>query len=147
MTSVRTIVGETTNIQNGGFIDGYGNEATGFTGTVRPVAYVALDQGRNIIVGNGIALTEAVTAVEGPKPKTSEGQLMPTPESGVYIDVQSIKAGSQNEVIEQRTFVGQFPRVRGAPATTLFTVGLNHISKDAKAGTISVRIGETRKLR
>ena len=147
MTSVRTIVGETSNIQNGGYIDGYGNEATGFTGTVRPIAHVALDQRGNIIEGNGIAITETVKMEEGPKPKTSEGTLMPTPEGGVFIDVQSIRAGSQKEVLNQSVFIGQFPRTPKAPATALFTIGKNHIIKDAKAGTISVKMGETRKLR
>ena len=54
LTDVKTIVGDTSNINNGGYIDGYGNEATGFTGTVRPVAYVPLDEKETSLRATGL---------------------------------------------------------------------------------------------
>jgi RHS repeat-associated protein len=146
LSDVRTIVGDTSNINNGGYIDGYGNEATGFTGTVRPVAYIPLDQGGNIIEGNGVAIAETVKVEQGDQPQTTQG-LAPTPKGGVFIDVQSANAGSQTTVLKQAVFVGQFPPRPNTPATHLFRVGVNDITKDPKAGTISVTIGRTTKLR
>jgi RHS repeat-associated protein len=146
LSDVKAIVGETYNISNGGFIDGYGNEATGFTGTVTPVAYVALDQGGNIIEANGIALAEQVKTEQGEAPQTTKG-LAPTPTGGVYIDVQSTKATSPLTVIKQAVFIGQFPPTPNTPATHLFRVGVNEIVKDAKAGTISIKLGPTTKIR
>ena len=146
LTDVKIIVGETSNISNGGFIDGFGNEATGFTGTVTPVAYVALDQRGNIIEGNGIALAEQVQTEQGEAPQTTKG-LVPTPKGGVYIDVQSIKATSPLTVLKQAVFIGQFPPTPNTPATHLFRVGKNEIIKDAKAGTISIKIGPTERIR
>ncbi len=145
LSDVKTIVGETSNISNGGYIDGYGNEASGFTGTVKPVAYVPLDQGGNIIEGNGVAIAENVKVIQGDKPQTTEG-LAPTPKGGVFIDVQSANAGSQTTVLKQAVFVGQFPSTPNSPAKHLFRVGVNDITKDPKAG-ISVKIGPTTKLR
>jgi RHS repeat-associated protein len=146
LTDVKTIVGDTSTINNGGYIDGYGNEATGFTGTVRPVAYVPLDQGGNIIEGNGVAVAEKVKVEQGDKPQTTQ-DLAPTPKGGVFIDVQSANAGSQTTVLKQTVFVGQFRPAPNTPATHLFMVGVNDITKDPKAGTISVKIGPTNKLR
>lgn len=146
LTEVRAYVGETSNIENGGYIDGYGNEATGFTGTVVPVAYVALDQGGNIIQGNGIAVGETVETKQGDAPQTSN-ELAPTPPGGVYIDIQSAKSTSQLTVLKQNVFIGQFPPVPNTPATHLFRVGPTEIVKDAKAGTISVKLGPARKIR
>jgi RHS repeat-associated protein len=146
LTDVKTIIGDTSNINNGGYIDGYGNEATGFTGTVRPVAYVPLDQGGNIIEGNGIAAAENVKVEQGDQAQVTR-DLAPTPKGGVFIDVQSAKAGSQTTVLKQAVFVGQFPPTPNTPATHLFRVGVNDITKDPKAGTISIKIGPTTKLR
>ena len=146
LSDVKTIVGDTSNINNGGFIDGYGNEASGFTGTVRPVAYVPLDQRGNIIEGNGVAVAENVKVEQGDKPQTTK-DVAPTPKGGVFIDIQSANAGSQTTVLKQAVFVGQFPSTPNSPATHLFRVGVNEITKDPKAGTISVKIGPTTKLR
>ena len=111
-----------------------------------PVAYLAIDQGGNIIEGNGIAATESITVEQGVKPATSEGKLMPSPERGLYIDVQSTKSTDPLTVIKQKVFVGQFPPVANTRATHLFRVGPNEITKDAKAGTISIKIGPTSKV-
>jgi hypothetical protein len=46
-------------------IDGNGNEGTNFTGVVRPIAYIPLDQKGNIIEGNGIAVQENIKLVSG----------------------------------------------------------------------------------
>jgi hypothetical protein len=146
LTEVRAIVGDTYNLVDGGFIDGYGNEATGFTGTVRPVAYVGLDQGKNIIEGNGVAILEDVKVIYGDKPQTTSG-LAPTPKGGVFIDVQSAKADSQKTLINQTVFVGQFPPILNSPAKHVFQVATNVIEKDPKAGTISVTLGKPKQLR
>jgi RHS repeat-associated protein len=146
LSDVKTIVGDTYNINNGGYIDGYGNEAMGFTGTIRPVAYVPIDEGGNIIEGNGIAVAETVKVEQGSEPQTTQG-LAPTPKGGVFIDIQSANAGSQTTVLKQVVFVGQFPPRPNTPAKHVFRVGVNDITKDPKAGTISVKIGPTTKLR
>jgi hypothetical protein len=140
LSDVKTIVGDTSKIDKGGYIDGYGNEATGFTGTVVPVAYVPLDQGGNIIEGNGVAIAENVKVEQGDKPQTTEG-LAPTPKGGIFIDVQSANAGSQTTVLKQAVFVGQFPNKPNTPATSLFRVGPNQITKDPKAGTFPSNLG------
>jgi RHS repeat-associated protein len=140
LSDVKAIVGDTSNINNGGYIDGYGNEATGFTGTVTPVAYVGLDQGGNIIQGNGVALAESIKTIQGDPPQTTPG-LAPTPKGGVYIDVQSANAGSAKSVLEQNVYVGQFSSTPKTPARHLFKVGVNNITKDSKAGTISITLG------
>jgi hypothetical protein len=146
LTNIRTVVGNTYNMVNGGFIDAYGNEAGNFTGAVRPVAYIPLDQSGNIIEANGIALQETVKLIEGEKPGTTD-HLTPTPPGGVYLDIQSIKATSSRSVIRQMVWIGQFSSTPNTPATSLFSVGVNEITKDAKAGTIAVKLGETKKRR
>ena len=146
LTEVRAIVGDTYNMVNGSYIDGYGNQATGFTGTVRPVAYVGLDQKKNIIEGNGVAVAENVEVVSGDKPQTTTG-LAPTPKGGVFIDVQSTRADSQKTLINQTVFVGQFPPTPNTPAKHLFRVGTNVIEKDPKAGKITVTLGTPKQLR
>jgi RHS repeat-associated protein len=146
LTNVKTVVGNTYNIENGGYIDAYGNEAVNFTGTVCAVGYIPLDQGGNIIEGNGIALTGQVRVKEGERPNTTN-DLLPTPPGGVYLDVQSIKATSSKSVIEQIVWMGQFPRASNTPATSLFSIGINRVTKDPKAGTVSVTLGETKHVR
>jgi len=146
LSDVKVIVGDTYNIADGGYIDAYGNEATGFTGTVTPVAYVALDQGGNIIEGNGIALTENVKTEQGEKPQSTKS-LAPTPPGGVYIDLQSTRATSPLTVIKQAVFIGQFPQAQNTPATHIFRVGVNEIIKDPKAGTISIKLGPVAKIK
>lgn len=70
--------------------------------------------------------------------------LLPTPEGGLYIDVQSITVDSVPQKLTQTVWMGQFPRIRGAPATHLFGIGRNLIQKDAKAGTIFAPLGPLR---
>ena len=113
---------------------------------MRPVAYVPLDEGGNIIEGNGVAITENVKVEHGDKPQTTR-DLAPTPKGGVFIDVQSANAGSQLTVLKQAVFVGQFPATPNTPATHVFSVGVNDITKDPKAGTISIKIGPMKKLK
>jgi RHS repeat-associated protein len=146
LTQVSTVVGETSAIENGGFIDGYGNEVTNFTGVVRPIAYIPLDQNGNIIEGNGVAVIESVKVIRGAKPDTTDDP-QPTPKGGVFIDVQALSRGKPVSEIQQAVFVGQFPRTPRSPATTVFRTAVNEITKDAVANTVSVRLGSTRKLR
>jgi len=145
LSNVNVIVGETSNIQNGSFITGYGDEVTNFTGVVRPIAYVPLDQGGNIIEANGIAVVENVKKISGETPDISD-KLTPTPKGGVFIDVQALSSGKATTEIQQAVFVGQFPR-SGGPATTIFRTAVNEIVKNSSAGTVSVKIGATTKVR
>jgi RHS repeat-associated protein len=145
LSDVRVIVGETSKIQNGSFINGYGDEATNFTGVVRPIAYVSLDQRGNIIEGNGIAIVESVKTISGEPPFISD-KPAPTPKGGVFIDVQALSSGKPTTTIQQKVFVGQFPR-SGGPATTIFRTAVNEIVKNPSAGTVSVKIGTTTKVR
>jgi RHS repeat-associated protein len=145
LSDVRVIVGETSNIQNGSYINGYGDDATNFTGVVRPIAYVSLDQRGNIIEGNGIAVVENVKTISGEAPFISD-KPAPTPKGGVFIDVQSLSSGKPTTTIQQAVFVGQFPH-SGGPATTIFRTAVNEIVKNPSAGTVSVKIGTTSKVR
>jgi RHS repeat-associated protein len=146
LSNVRVVVGETSSVNNGTVIDGYGNEATNFTGVVRPVAYIPLDQNLNIIPeGNGTAIVENVKLVSGEKPETTD-KPAPPPKGGVFIDVQLLASGKPTTTIEQAVFVGQFPR-SGGPATTVFRTATNDITKNADARTVSVKIGSTQKVR
>lgn len=145
LSAVKVIVGETSNIKNGSYIDGYGDEVINFTGVVRPIAYVALDQRENIIdEGNGVAILETVKTISGEEPDTSD-RLAPPPPGGVFIDVQALSSGKPTTTIQQAVFVGQFPR--SGPATTVFRTATNEIVKNSGAGTVSVKIGETKKVR
>jgi RHS repeat-associated protein len=146
LSNVRVVVGQTSSVENGTVIDGYGNEGTNFTGVVRPVAYIPLDQKGNIIEGNGVAVQENVKLISGEMPRTTR-EPAPTPKGGVFIDMQLLAAGKPTTTIQQAVFVGQFPRERGAPATTLFRTAVNDITKNADARTVSVKIGTTQKLR
>jgi RHS repeat-associated protein len=145
LSDVRVIVGETSNLQNGSFINGYGEQVENFTGVVKPIAYVGLDQRGNIIEGNGVAIVENVSLISGEKPDTSD-RPAPTPKGGVFIDVQALSSGKPTTTIQQAVFVGQFPR-SGAAATTIFRTAINEIVKNPSAGTISVKIGSTTKVR
>jgi len=145
LSDVRVVVGETASVQNGTVIDGYGNEGTGFTGVVRPVAYIPLDQNGNIIEGNGIAVQENIKVVTAEKPQTTDTPA-PTPKGGVFIDMQLLAAGRPTTTIQQAVFVGQFPR-SGGPATSVFRTAINEITKDANKMTISVTLGTTKKIR
>lgn len=151
LSDVRVIPGETTTVENGTVIDAYGNATTGFTGTVRPVAYVPLDQRGNIIdQGNGINLIEDVRLVSGEMPTTSG--VAPSPPGGVFIDIQSIPKGTQPTVVEQVVLVGQFPTRGGGgavdvrTATSAVAVGINRISKNYEKKTIDVTLGKPRPL-
>ncbi|HEX7771533.1 MAG TPA: RHS repeat-associated core domain-containing protein [Pyrinomonadaceae bacterium] len=145
LSDVRVVVGETSSVNNGTVIDGYGNELTNFTGVVRPVAYIPLDQKENIIPdGNGTAIVENVKLVSGEKPETTD-RPAPPPRGGVFIDMQLLGAGKPTTTIEQAVFVGQFPR--SGPATTVFRTAVNEITKNANTRTVSVKIGTTQKVR
>ncbi|MEN3326473.1 MAG: hypothetical protein V7638_1280, partial [Acidobacteriota bacterium] len=144
LSDVRPVIGETVSVNNGTVINGYGEEATNFTGVVRPVAYIPLDQRGNIIDGNGVAILEAVKLVSGVMPETSK-KPAPTPKGGVFIDVQLLAAGQPTTSIEQGVFLGQFSRSGGQP-TTMFKTTPNAITKNADARTVSVKLGPTQKV-
>lgn len=139
------IVGETSVINNGSFINGYDEEATNFTGVVRPVAFVPVDQGGNIIPeSNGVAIVENVKVIEGNKPYISDSPA-PAPKGGVFIDVHALASGQPRSVLQQRVYVGQIDHSTGKP-TAVFSTGVNDITKDASAKTVSVKIGTTQKI-
>jgi RHS repeat-associated protein len=145
LSDVRVVVGETASVDNGTVIDGYGNEGSGFTGVVRPIAYIPLDQNGNIIEGNGVAVQENVRVVSGERPDTTD-KPAPTPKGGVFIDTQLLASGRPTTTIQQAVFVGQFPRSGGA-ATRLFRTAINEITKNANTRTVSVKIGTTQRLK
>ncbi len=145
LSDVRVVIGETVSVNNGTVIDGYGNYTEGFTGVVRPVAYIPLNQNGNIIEGNGVAVQESVRVVSGEKPRTTD-EPAPTPKGGVFIDVQLLASGRSTTTIQQAVFVGQFPRSGGA-ATSVFRTGVNEITKNADTRTVSVKLGATQRVR
>ena len=59
------VVGQTSVLNNGTVINAHNEQMTNFTGVVRPVAHIPLDQNDNIIEGNGIAVVEEVTTIRG----------------------------------------------------------------------------------
>lgn len=145
LSDVRVVVGETVSVNNGTLIDGYGNYTEGFTGVVRPVAYIPLNQNGNIIEGNGVAVQENVKVTSGDKPRTTE-EPAPLPKGGVFIDTQLLAAGRPTTTIQQAVFVGQFPRSGGA-ANPVFRIGVNEITKNADKRTVSVKLGPTQRVR
>jgi hypothetical protein len=145
LSDVRVVVGQTVSVNNGTVIDGYGNYTEGFTGVVRPVAYIPLNQNGNIIEGNGVAVQENVRVVSGARPDTTDKPL-PTPKGGVFIDTQLLASGQPTTTIQQAVFVGQFPRSGGA-ATSVFRTGINEITKNADTRTVSVKLGPTQRVR
>lgn len=145
LSDVKVVVGDTSVVENGSVITGYGEEATSFTGVVRPVAYIPLDQKGNIIEGNGIAVVETVKLVSGEMPNISD-KPAPTPPGGVFIDMQLLAKGKPTTTIEQNVFVGQFP-ASGGGARTVFRTGTNQVTKDATNNKVSVTLGPTRRVR
>jgi len=136
LTSVVVVEGQTSNVQDTKIIDASGAVSQPFTGTIKPIAYIPLDQGCNVIPsGNGVVLTEQVVTVRGPGPTTT-GRVMP-PDNGVFIDIQNIGQGMPIVEIKQGVRVEQ-GRVQ-------IDTGPNRVIKDAGAGTISFSEGPQKK--
>jgi RHS repeat-associated protein len=145
LSGVKVVVGETSVVDNGTVINGYGEEMSNFTGVVCPVAYIPVDQRGNVIEGNGVAIAETVTLVRGDPPVISD-KAAPTPPGGVFIDVQSLQTGKPITEVNQQVFVAQLSRVTGTP-NTVFRTGVNNIIKDPVAKTVSVKLGKTMKIK
>lgn len=142
LTSVKVIVGETSNVTNGTVINGDGDSFNG-SGTVRPVAYVPLDQGGNIIPdGQGTFAQEIISVNGGPDKRLPENGPRPAPPGGIFIDVQYITNGDSNRIVQQSALIGQYDR--SGAVRSAFVTGPNTISLDAKAGTIGITIGQTK---
>jgi hypothetical protein len=133
LSSVVIVEGQTSNVENTNIIDASGTVSLQpFTGTIKPIAYIPLDQGCNIIPsGNGIVLTEQVKTVRGPDVTTTD-RVLPPP-NGVFIDIQSIPKGMETVEIKQGVRVEQ-GRIQ-------IDSGPHRIIKDAEAGTISFTRG------
>jgi RHS repeat-associated protein len=133
LTSVVVVPGQVSNVENTRLIDAYGNVSPLlFTGTVQPIGVIPLDQGCNIIPsGNGVLLQELVKSVRGPDPGSSDPA--PAPDSGVFIDIQSLGKGLPTVEINQNVKVQQ-GRIQ-------IETGPNRVIKDAGAGTISFTEG------
>jgi len=152
LTNVQTVVGNTTNVDNGTIIDAYGRESPNFTGTVRPVAYIPLDQGGNIMgPGNDLIVIEDLRLAPGSTGKLPEPSgPMQSPPGGVFIDIQTLPQGTASIKIEQVVLTGQYPPgakpdVRNA--TSAVATGINTISKSAETKTIDVKLGSSQKLK
>ena len=137
LTSIVVVPGQVSSVQGTKLIDAYGNRSSEpFTGTVQPIAVIPLDQGCNIIpAGNGILLQEHVTSVRGPDPGSSDPT--PSPDSGVFIDIQNIGRGWPTVEIQQNIKVQQ-GRIQ-------IESGPNQVIKDAGAGTIIFTKGPQKK--
>ena len=106
LTDVVPIVGDTYDINNGTLIDGYGGTDPQFTGVVRPVAYVPVDQGGNPMKqSNELVLQESVQVVSGSQPTTSGavGQN----KDGLFIDLQTTGPGVPTTTVTQQVTVDQ----------------------------------------
>lgn len=141
LTSVRVIVGTNTQVTNGTIIGGYGNSVTNFTGSVRPVAIVPLDQGGNIIdTGNDVFARETIDVVSGKKPDDISDRYAPAPPGGIFYDIHSLPKGDPATVLNQKLFVSQT-----SPVRTSFMIGTNVITKNPTTG-ITVTLGPIKKL-
>ena len=114
LSDVRVVVGETSSVENGTVIDGYGNEGTNFTGVVRPVAYIPLDQNKNIIEGNGVAVQEGVKLISGEMPQTTK-EPAPTPKGGVFIDMQLLAPVNRRQPFSRQSSSVSFPALVAPP--------------------------------
>ena len=138
LSGTHVIVGATYNLNNGTLVDGYGKTDPNFTGTVRPIAYIPVDQYGNIIKGgNDVFVGEIVKTVNGQRPTTSEPRE--APKSGVFIDLQTTGPGIPITTINQTVVVSQ--------GKTGFKTGPNEITKDAAAGKITIKLGPTVRIK
>lgn len=140
LTSVKVIEGKNTKVNNGTIIGGYGNEITNFTGVVRPVAVVPLDQGGNIMEGEVYA-RETITVVGGKKPDDVSSRYAKAPPGGVFYDIHTIERGTVTTTLQQTIYISQV-----TPRAT-FRIGPNEIVKNADAGKISLKIALPQRLR
>ena len=153
LTDVVPVVGTTTFVVDSALVDGYGNASYHYTGTVRPVAYVPVDQGGNPIrQTNELALREVVVPLSGEKPTTSD-RPAPQNASGIFIDIHTTEPGDRRSVSVQQVLVDQVPGgVQSGKnrSTSEVIIGTNNnptvITKDARRTTIDIRIGGKDKL-
>lgn len=142
LSNIEVIVGDTVDLNGQIVIDAYGRETENpVTGTIRPVAYVPLDQGGNIIPdASGIGVQEIISRNGGKLERIPNRGLAPAPPGGIYFDMQLIASGESTKNVTQHVLVAQLARTGGIVSS--FYIGPNSITLNAmaagKPGSISV---------
>jgi RHS repeat-associated protein len=131
LADVRVIVGDNYVLDKTTVIDGYGQKTEYNDGVLRPVAYVGLDQGGNII-RTGMGVDETVHLVSGQMPGVSG--FAEAPAGGVMIDMHMIGSSDPKTKITQFVDVSQIGK--GG-----FTFGPHTVVKDPGAKLITVTLG------
>jgi RHS repeat-associated protein len=151
LTNVKVIIGDTVDLDNQVIIDAYDRETEGpVSGTIRPIAYVPLDQGGNIIPeASGTGVQEVISVNGGNPEQIPKAKLAPAPPGGIFFDMQFIASGQSTTKVTQEVFVAQITRT-GA-MVSLFSIGQNSIIKNAvspgKPGSISVTTAIPKQVR
>jgi RHS repeat-associated protein len=135
LSEVKVLVGNNVTLNNATVIDAYGRSNSNNYGVLRPVAYVGLDQGGNIMT-TGLTVSESVTVLGGDTPFTSP--TLPEPASGIMIDLQMIGSSDPKTTLTQFVEVVQ-------PGRAVFLIGPNQILKDPGAALVTVKIGEPKR--
>ena len=133
LTNVLTVIGQSNQVTNGYLIDAYGNKRP-FSGVVRPVGIIPLDQNGNLIQpGNGVVVREHAV---GSDDLTVSGQIYLSPD-GIFIDIQAVPFG-QAVTVKQMITVAQ--------GATEFRIGVNRIFKDGKGNLVTVQLAKPVKV-
>lgn len=132
LADVRVIVGDNYVLDKTTVINGYGEKSEYNYGALRPVAYVGLDQGGNIIT-TGMGVSETVHVVSGDIPLISN-DFVKAPPGRVMIDMQQIGSSDRKTTITQFVDVAQIGK--GG-----FTFGPHRVVKDPTAKLITITLG------
>jgi RHS repeat-associated protein len=124
LDEVDLIVGDTHELHDGTLIDAFGQIAEHYTGVVRPVAYVPLDQGGNIYKNTYLALQETFVVISGDKPLVT--RVAPASSDGVFYDMQTVEPTVKPTVLRQEVTIAQFTGIAaskfyGSKAQVLFS--------------------------
>lgn len=116
LTDVVVVIGETlySLTPDDVLVDAYGNEGTGFSGVMRVVAYIPVDQGGNPMGTGDVWWKEKVTTERGQVPSVSASPSNPN-SAGVWIDMQQAEADTAPTQLKQTVSV-----IQGVPKAGAF---------------------------
>ncbi|HEY0763681.1 MAG TPA: RHS repeat-associated core domain-containing protein [Pyrinomonadaceae bacterium] len=130
LSNVQVVVGDTVDLTDTTVRDAYGVETDNFTGTIRPVAYIPLDQGGNIIPdASGVGIQEIIQRNNNKAERIPNEGLKGAPPGGIFFDMQLIAQGQPTLTVKQHVLVAQLSRT-GA-VVSAFTIGENRINLTA----------------
>jgi RHS repeat-associated protein len=150
LSDVKVVEGDTVDLNGQTLVDPYGQETQDpVFGTIKPIAYVPLDQGGNIIPdGSGIGIQEVISRNGSAPERIPADRLAPAPPGGVFFDMQFIATGQPTATVKQTVFVVQLSRSGGIASA--FSIGQNSITLNApmpgKTGSVSATIASPKRM-